>query len=144
MSRIVRTFPPLDVEPVRVMTCDDTPELRELLHYFLDREEGTVLVAEAEDGRQALRLAPTVLPELIVLDLGMPGPGPAELVERLHGAVPGAAIVLYSGTAASVLGSSRLLLAMEIAKGTPPSRVVERIRDLGRARRNTSPTGRRP
>jgi len=142
VSRFVRSFPAPEEPPVRVVICDDMPELRELLRYFVEREAGTVLVGEASDGWEAVRLAAETAPEVIVLDLGMPGPEPDELVPSLCNAAPDAALVLYSGTPASVLGSHRRALAIEITKGEAPAAVVERIRELGRARRRRA--GRSP
>ncbi len=136
MSKFVRSFPALGSAPVRVMTCDDMPELRELLHFFIDQEPGTVLVGEAADGYEALRIAAATSAEVVVLDLGMPGPAPVELVRQLRHQLPAAAIVLFSGTSGAVLGAHRRTLTLEIAKGTEPRTVVQRIRELGRARRH--------
>jgi DNA-binding NarL/FixJ family response regulator len=138
MSRWVRSFPAIDEAPVRVLTCDDMPELRELLRYFVDRDDGTRMVGEAADGWQAIRAAGAVSAEVLVLDLGMPGPPPVELLAALRRAAPHTAIALYSGTPAHVLGPHRRALALEIAKGTPPAVVVDRVRELGRARRRVA------
>jgi DNA-binding NarL/FixJ family response regulator len=135
VSRHLRSFPPLHDLPVRVLVCDDMPDLRELLGYFIERDPGTVLCAEAADGWGALRQAARVTVDVIVLDLGMPGPGPVQVVRRLRRVAPAAAIVLYSGTPAHVLGTERRSLALEIVKGTTPALVVDRVRELGLARR---------
>jgi DNA-binding NarL/FixJ family response regulator len=121
---------------VRVLACDDMPELRELLAYFIDRDPGTVLAGEAADGWAVVDRAASVPVDVVVLDLGMPGPGPCQVVRELHRVAPLAAIVLYSGTPGYTLGPHRRSVALEIVKGTPPAHVVERVRELGRARRH--------
>ncbi|MET9833530.1 response regulator transcription factor [Streptomyces sp. NPDC006385] len=63
-----------------VLVVDDEAKLRALVRDYLERDGYTVL--EAGDGRQALDLARTAHPDLIILDLGLPGL-PGEEVARL-------------------------------------------------------------
>lgn len=120
-----------DAERLRVMICDDVPELRELLRHCFLQEPTTELVAAATTGDEALDSAEQVRPDVIVTDLGMPGPPPGALVAGLHAAAPDAAIVLYSGSSGAVLGTDRGLVRLEIPKGVSPRQLVERVRDLG-------------
>lgn len=69
---------------IRVMLADDHKILREALRMVLDREADISVVAEAEDGVEALRLAAEMLPQLVVMDIGMPGMGGIEATTRLH------------------------------------------------------------
>lgn len=118
-------------EPLRVMICDDVPELRELLRHCFLQEPTTALVAAAVDGDEALAWAAETSPDVIVTDLGMPGPPPGELVAGLHAAAPDAAIVLYSGSSGASLGRQRGAVRLEVPKGVSPRQLVERVRDLG-------------
>ncbi len=117
--------------PLRVMVCDDVPELRDLLRLCFMRDPTLALVASVADGDEALAVASDARPEVIVTDLGMPGPPPGELIVGLHAAVPAAAIVIYSGSSGSTLGEHRGLVRLEIPKGVSPRQLVERIHDLG-------------
>src|SRR2546428_12421556 len=56
---------------IRVMVADDHPVVRQGLKFLLARE-GFSVVAEAVDGRDALRQAEAARPEVAVLDLAMP------------------------------------------------------------------------
>lgn len=125
--------------PLRVMICDDVPELRELLRHCFLQEPTTALIAAAVDGDEALAWAAETLPDVIVTDLGMPGPGPAELVAGLHAAAPDAAIVLYSGSSGAALGPQRGMVRLEVPKGVSPRQLVERVRDLGPVLRDATP-----
>jgi CheY-like chemotaxis protein len=65
-----------------VLVCDDEPVLRGLIRATLDAD-GHSLV-EAEDGEQALQLARSVRPDIILLDLMMPGRTGIEVLEELR------------------------------------------------------------
>lgn len=58
--------------PVRVLLADDHQIMRQGLKSLLERE-GFVVVAEASDGRDALQKAEASHPDVVVLDLAMPG-----------------------------------------------------------------------
>ncbi len=58
--------------PIQVLLADDHQIMRQGLKSLLERE-GFRVVAEAADGREALRLAETSHPDVVILDLAMPG-----------------------------------------------------------------------
>ena len=58
---------------VRVMVVDDEPLAVERLQLLLARCEGVTLVGTANDGEGALRIAEAVTPDLVLLDIAMPG-----------------------------------------------------------------------
>lgn len=137
MSGVYRRVGEPATAPLRVMICDDVPELRELLRHCFLREPTTTLIAAAADGHEALAWAAETLPDVIVTDLGMPGPCPSDLVAGLRAAAPGAAIVLYSGSSGATLGPQRGVIRLEVPKGVSPRQLVERVRDLGPVLRDT-------
>ncbi|HWR21256.1 MAG TPA: response regulator transcription factor, partial [Verrucomicrobiae bacterium] len=57
--------------PIQVLLADDHPIVREGVKTLLERE-GIDVVGEASDGREAVRLAQTLRPNVAVLDLSMP------------------------------------------------------------------------
>jgi DNA-binding NarL/FixJ family response regulator len=60
-------------EPIRVMVVDDHPVVRQGLRTFIDLQGDLTVVGEAEDGESAVRVAEQVAPDVILLDLRMPG-----------------------------------------------------------------------
>lgn len=69
-------------EKERILLVDDEPDILELLRYNLDREGYNVQTAES--GEQAVKLAPGFDPDLIVLDIMMPGMDGVETCDRLR------------------------------------------------------------
>ena len=59
--------------PVRVLVADDNPVIRIGLRQLLTAEPATELVGEAADGATALRLARDLRPDVVLLDVRMPG-----------------------------------------------------------------------
>jgi two-component system, OmpR family, KDP operon response regulator KdpE len=65
-----------------ILVVDDEEEIRKMLHIFLDTAEFKVV--ESESGKQALRLAASVKPDLVLLDLGLPDMDGKEVVTALR------------------------------------------------------------
>lgn len=73
---------------IRVFIADDHPLVRAGVRATLADQADIELVGEASDGDSLLRDCPAARPDLVVLDLGMPGPPPEEVVARLRQELP--------------------------------------------------------
>lgn len=123
--------------PVRVLLCDDTAELLTLLRWALDRGGGIDVVGEARDGDAAARLAAETEPEVVVLDLDMPGEGPEALLRDVRDAAPEAAIVTFSGHEPElVAGAAARAVALHVPKTTDLPEIHRAVLDLGISRRS--------
>jgi two-component system nitrate/nitrite response regulator NarL len=121
---------------MRLLLCDDTAELRALLRYALEAQEGVAIVGEVGDGDGALALAAEAQPDVVVLDLEMPGPPPEALLTALRRAAPGAAIVTFSGhEPTAVAGAAVSEIALHVPKTTDLAVAVRAVCDLGRNHR---------
>ncbi|MGH3375486.1 MAG: response regulator [Actinoallomurus sp.] len=69
-------------EPTRVLVVDDHPMWRDGVARDL-AESGFTVVGTAGDGEQALRVAAATRPQVVLLDLNLPGPSGADLIRRL-------------------------------------------------------------
>ncbi len=78
----------------RVLVVDDDPTLREVVSEYLRR--AGLDVAEAADGLAALDLAAVAAPDLVVLDLMLPGIDGLEVCRRLRAAHPDVAVVMLT------------------------------------------------
>jgi DNA-binding NarL/FixJ family response regulator len=117
---------------VRILLCDDTPELRTLLRSALEAAGDVTIVGEVGDGDAAVQLAADEQPEVVVLDLEMPGPEPEALLTALRRAAPSAALVTFSGhRPADVAGAAVDEIALHVPKTTDLAVGARAIRALG-------------
>jgi len=91
------TTEPIKTEPIKVVIADDDPLTRLDLRHSLE-DLGLRVLGEAEDGRQALSLARTLRPDLMILDIMMPQMDGLEAA-RLARSEHLAAVVLLTGYA---------------------------------------------
>ena len=117
-------------DPVRVVLADDHPMFREGLRFTLGREPGVVVVGEAADGSDALRLVAELDPDVVVMDLAMPGVGglaaSRELAER--GARTRVLVLTMSEDDETVFAALRAGAAGYLVKGADPAQVVSAVR----------------
>jgi DNA-binding NarL/FixJ family response regulator len=104
---------------VRVLLADDAAEMRALLRWALLRDEHVTVVAEASDGTEAVALVVEHTPDVVVLDLQMPGLPPGELLTAMAGAAPGTPIVTFSGFEPALVAPGQVrLVTLHIPKTT--------------------------
>ena len=82
--------------PVRVMVADDHTLLREGLRELLTTDPAFVVVADAATGPDVVAQAAEHRPDLLLLDVQMPGPGARTVVERVRAASPDTKIVILT------------------------------------------------
>jgi DNA-binding NarL/FixJ family response regulator len=84
------------VKPIRVLLADDHTLFREGVRALLERAPGIVVVGEARDGREALELAERTLPDVVLMDVAMPGLDGLEATRQLARRAPRARVVVVS------------------------------------------------
>ena len=117
----------------RILIVDDHPLTRDALSALL-RQNGFAVVGEAADGETAVRRAAELEPDLILLDLSLPGMNGLEALPQLRAAAPAAEVVVLtaSGTEENLLGAIRAGAAGYLLKSEPPERIVEFLRGAAR------------
>jgi pilus assembly protein CpaE len=83
-------------DQIRVLIVDDIPETRDHLTKLLGFESDIEVVGAAASGAQALELAASLFPEVILMDINMPDMDGIAATERLSAEVPDAAVVMMS------------------------------------------------
>lgn len=95
------------MDPIRVFVCDDAPAFRDLLRLALEQEGDLAVVGEAEDGTEVDAIA-GARPDVVLLDVSMPGLGGLEALPRVRELAPGASVVVLSSfTAEEMAGPAQ-------------------------------------
>ena len=81
---------------IRVLIADDHAVLRAGLKLLIDNQPDMVTVGEAADGRQALEAARRLRPDVVLLDLSMPGMGGFSALRALREAAPEARVLVLT------------------------------------------------
>ena len=81
----------------QILVVDDEVAIREVLIEFL--ADHGYSAAGAENGREALQMVKTIRPQVILLDIAMPGMNGIETLKRLRQEIPAAAVIMISGHA---------------------------------------------
>ena len=117
----------------RILIIDDHPLTREALAGLL-RQNGFDVVAQAESGEEAIVRAQELRPDLMLLDLSMPGMDGLTALPLLHGAAPQAEIVVLTASEeeSNLLAAIRAGAAGYLLKSEPPERIVEFLRGVAR------------
>ena len=81
---------------MRVLIADDHTLFRAGIRQLLDREPELEVVGEASSGTELLEIAKALSPDVILLDVEMPGPGAEETVHALRRDLPDAQVIILT------------------------------------------------
>ncbi len=82
---------------IRVALADDHKILRTSLAVFLDDNDGIDVVAQADDGEQALTMVREQQPDVLLLDLNMPGLGGLDVLPEIRSTLPDIKVLVLTG-----------------------------------------------
>ncbi len=119
------------VQRWRILIVDDGDSVRDIIRIFLEKE-GFQVCGEASDGVEAIEKAKALRPDLIVLDLAMPGMNGVEAASVLTGTMPGVPIIvltMYEEFLGSSLASVSGIKAV-LSKTDTLSKLVARVKEL--------------
>lgn len=118
------------LQNIRLMVVDDHLLFREGIHSLLRKHEDIEVVAEASGGRQAVDLASELAPDVILLDLNMPGMDGIEVCRRLRACCANARIIILtiSRDLSSIVEAVRAGASGYLTKDTGSSELVDTVR----------------
>jgi DNA-binding NarL/FixJ family response regulator len=121
-------------ETIRVLLADDHAIVRRGLRLFLGLQPDIAVVGEAADGAEAVERAAELHPDVVVMDLAMPGIGGVEATERLRTESPDARVLVLSSFSGedSVLPALRAGALGYLTKDSSPEEVSTAIRSVSR------------
>jgi DNA-binding NarL/FixJ family response regulator len=117
---------------IQILVADDHPMLREGLVAVLSTQPDFDVVGEAADGSEVVRLAETLLPDVILLDLEMPGMDGVVAMEKLRENGSGAHTIVFTAydTDERILGSLRAGARGYLLKGASRAELFDAIRTV--------------
>ena len=123
---------------IRVLLADDHPVVREGLRGMLAAEPDIEVVGEAASGPEAVTLAGRLRPDVILMDLRMPGGDGVEAIRQL----PGATVVVLTtyDSDADILRAVEAGAAGYLLKDTPRAVLADRVRAAARGETVLAPT----
>ena len=89
-------MPTRPMKKIRVLLADDHKLIRTGLRLVVEQQPDLSVVGEADDGKQAVALAQSLRPDVIVMDIGMPNLNGIEAARQIHEVAPEAAVVMLS------------------------------------------------
>jgi DNA-binding NarL/FixJ family response regulator len=94
MSELGHSTP--SVSPTRVVLADDHELVRAGIRALIEKLPGVQVIGEANDGREVLELIERQPPEVVLMDISMPGLNGLQALERLTGEFPSVRVIIFS------------------------------------------------
>jgi two-component system response regulator NreC len=129
------------VTTIRILLADDHVMMRSGVRLLLERQPGFTVVAEASDGREAIDLAETTLPDLAILDAAMPNLNGIEAARQITLKHPAVAVMILSMHAdeSYVLRALKAGARGYLLKDSPESDLVNAVRAVSAGKAYFSP-----
>jgi EAL domain-containing protein (putative c-di-GMP-specific phosphodiesterase class I)/CheY-like chemotaxis protein len=128
-------------ELIRVLVAEDDPDMRTALGAMLQRDSRMELVGLAEDADQAIDLATSRGPDIVLVDVKMPAGGGTRATEEIRRRCPQTRILGLSAyeDRATVFEMLRAGAAGYLIKGTPGGEILDAIQRVWRGEATLSP-----
>jgi DNA-binding NarL/FixJ family response regulator len=114
---------------IRILVVDDHDVVRAGICEILATDTELEVVGQAADGTEALRLAQDLRPEMVLMDVSMPGIDGIEATRRILAAVPGTRVVMLT----SYASQDRIVAALDagavgyVLKDSEPEHLMRRL-----------------
>jgi DNA-binding NarL/FixJ family response regulator len=122
----------MTVEPIRILLVEDQTLMRQGLKTILDLEPGFEVVGQAADGESGIHLALELRPDLILMDIQMPGMNGIEAIAAICAVWPEARIIILTtfGRDEYVFQGVRAGAVGFLLKDAPADHLIQTIRHI--------------
>jgi DNA-binding NarL/FixJ family response regulator len=123
-------------QTVRVLLVDDHAVVREGYRTLLEKHQGLTVVGEASDAASAYQLYKDTRPEVVVMDISMPGRGGIDAIAHLRRFDGQARILVFTmhGNALYALQAFRAGAKGYVTKSSPPDLLISAVRSVAEGR----------
>jgi two-component system invasion response regulator UvrY len=128
--------------PIRVMLVDDHAVVRMGFRLLLEGAPDIKVAAEAESGEEAVRAFPEIKPDVVVMDISMPGIGGIEAIDRILAREPQARVLVLSAHE-DAMHARRVLKAGAVGyltKRSAAEELMQAIRQVAQGKTYLEPT----
>lgn len=122
----------MTADGIRVLIVDDHPVVRKGLSTFLSNEPDLNVVGAAQDGEEAIRMVAEDCPDVVLMDLSMPGIGGIEATKALVAEHPQLKVLMLT----SFGGHERMVEALQagavgyVVKDSAPTEILRALRSV--------------
>lgn len=122
------------MERIAVLIADDHPVVRQGLRTFLELQDDLEVVGEASDGAEAVELAARLLPDVVLMDLVMPGLDGIDATRRIRDGSPATRVVVLTSFSDDdrIIPAVRAGAAGYLLKDAEPRELADGIRRVHR------------
>lgn len=122
------------MSPITVLIADDHPIVQQGMKYLLDVQEDIQVAGVANDGAEAIDLVTEARPDVVLMDLNMPGVDGIEATRRIRAISPGTQVVILTShhQDAMVFPAIKAGALSYLLKSASPDEVVDAIRAAAR------------
>ena len=109
-----------------ILLVDDHPVVREGYRRLIERQPGLIVVAEAESAAEAYRRYKALTPDLVILDLSLPGPSGIEAIRHIRQWDKAARILVFSMRTGGVVARQAFAAGATgyVSKASPPRELL--------------------
>ena len=120
--------------PVRVLLVDDHPFVRDGLQKLLEHSGHFEVVGHAGDGHEAERIARSVVPDLIIMDVLMPGRDGIEACREISDALPNTSVLMLTASTErnAILEAVAAGAAGYVQKFIPTEQLLDTAKDVAK------------
>ena len=133
-----------ETKPLRVLIADDEPLAAERLQLLLARADGAQLVGTASDGDSAINLTEALQPDVLLLDIAMPGLDGIGVARALAEQNPSPAVVFVTAFDQFAVAAFEVEAVDYLMKPVDPHPAPARARPRPRLSRSSAPASRAP
>jgi two-component system invasion response regulator UvrY len=126
---------------ISVLLVDDHAVVREGYRRLLERDDSLVVVGEAAAAADALRIDIELKPDVIVLDIGLPGVSGIEILRRIIARRPDACVLMFSMYQDGIYATRAIKAGARgyLSKASAPDLLIDAVRSVAGGRRYLSP-----